>query len=167
MPATRCIRNERESDSAKISDLITQAFKNDPHSDGREADIVVAMRDDSALSFSLVAELNGGIVGHIAFSRVTVDDHFFDWYGLAPVSVAPDQQNKGIGSELIRAGIELLKSINAKGCVVLGEPSYYQRFGFTPESQLILPGVPAEYFQALSFSDSMPSGGVKYHRAFG
>jgi len=161
------IRNERGSDSARISEIITLAFENDPISDKREAEIVRLMRDDSALTISLIAESKGEIVGHIAFSKVTMNDEFIDWYGLAPVSIDPKYQNKGIGSKLVNEGIKLLKEIDAKGCVLLGEPDFYGRFGFEANSQLILPCVPAEYFQALSFSDSIPSGIVKYHQAFG
>lgn len=161
------IRNEKESDSTRIREIITLAFENDPHTDEREAEIVELMRDDSALTISLVAETGDDIVGHVAFSKVTVNDEFIDWYGLAPVSIEPKYQNKGIGSKLIQEGLKLLQDINAKGCVLLGEPSYYQRFGFEAYQQLVLPGVPAMYFQALSFSDSIPSGTVKYHQAFG
>ena len=161
------IRNEKESDSTRIREIITLAFENDPHTDEREAEIVELMRDDSALTISLVAETGDDIVGHVAFSKVTINDEFIDWYGLAPVSIEPKYQNKGIGSKLIQEGLKLLQDINAKGCVLLGEPSYYQRFGFEAYQQLVLPGVPAMYFQALSFSDSIPSGTVKYHQAFG
>jgi len=161
------IRNERESDSTRISEIITLAFENDPHTDEREAEIVELMRDDSALTLSLVAEIGDKIVGHIAFSKVTINDEFIDWYGLAPVCIEPKYQKKGIGSKLIQEGLKLLQAINAKGCVLLGEPSYYQRFGFKAYQQLVLPSVPAMYFQALSFSNSIPSGTVKYHQAFG
>ena len=161
------IRNERESDSARISEIITLAFENDPISDKREAEIVRLMREDSALTISLVAEIKDEVIGHIAFSKVTINDEFIDWYGLAPVSIDPKFQNKGIGSKLINEGIKLLKEMNAKGCVLLGEPDYYRHFGFKAYSQLILPGVPAEYFQALPLGDSIPSGIVKYHQSFG
>ena len=160
------VRNEKESDCTIISEVITLAFKNDPHGDGREAEIVELMREDSALSISLVAEVDNKIVGHIAFSKVTINDAFIDWYGLAPVSITPKYQNQGIGSRLIEEGLKLLKKLNAKGCVLLGEPDYYQRFGFTADERLILPDVPAEYFQALSFNGSIPAGTVKYHQAF-
>ena len=161
------IRDERGSDYQKISELIRLAFENAPINDKREAEIVNLMRDDFALSISLVAELHNKIVGHIAFSKVTIDDKFNDWYGLAPVSVLPEYQSKSIGSRLIFQGIKLLKEMGAKGCVVLGESNYYRRFGFNPHAQLLLPGVPAEYFHALSFSDEVPCGTVKYHAAFG
>jgi len=98
---------------------------------------------------------------------VTINDDFIDWYGLAPVSVAPKYQNQGIGSRLIQEGLKLLQQLNAKGCVLLGEPDYYQRFGFAAADKLILPDVPAEYFQVLSFCGSIPDGTVKYHPAFG
>lgn len=160
-------RNERESDSARISEIITLAFENDPISDKREAEIVRLMREDSALTISLVAETKDEIVGHIAFSKVTINDEFIGWYGLAPVSIDPRFQGKGIGSQLINEGVKLLKEMNAKGCVLLGEPDYYGRFGFKANEKLILPGVPAEYFQALPFGDSIPNGTVKYHQSFG
>jgi len=161
------IRNEKESDSTRISEVVTLAFKDDPHGDGREGEIVELMREDSALTVSLVAEAYNKIVGHIAFSKVTINDEFIDWYGLAPVSVAPQYQNQGVGSQLIEEGLKLLQKLNAKGCVLLGEPGCYQRFGFEADEKLILPDVPTEYFQALSFGGSTPDGIVKYHRAFG
>ena len=160
------IRNEKKSDSTCISEVITLAFKDDPHGDGREAGIVELMRKDSALTIALVAEADNKIVGHIAFSKVTINGEFIDWYGLAPVSVAPKYQNQGVGSQLIEEGLKRLQKLNAKGCVLLGEPDYYQRFGFEAYGKLILPDVPAEYFQALSFNSSIPNGIVKYHRAF-
>lgn len=166
------IRSEKESDCARISEVISLAFQDDPN--GREAEIVELMRADSALTISLVAELNNEIVGHIAFSKVTINEQFIDWYGLAPVSIEPKYQNQGIGSELIREGLKLLQGkgveeqgINAKGCVLLGDPTYYQRFGFEAHAQLIYPGVPSEYFQALSFGGAIPAGTIKYHEAFG
>lgn len=161
------IRNEQASDSTKISEIITLAFSNVPYSDKREAEIVELMRADAALTISLVAQVNNQIVGHIGFSKVTINDEFHDWYGLAPVSVIPEFQKQGIGSKLINEGIERLKALNAKGCVVLGEPDYYGHFGFKANEQLILPNVPAEYFQALPFDTLITSGTVKYHRAFG
>jgi len=161
------IRNEKENDSERISEVITLAFENDPISDKREAEIVRLMREDSALSLSLVAETKDKIVGHIAFSKVTIDGEYIDWYGLAPISIDPEFQSRGIGTQLVNEGIKRLTEMNAKGCVLLGEPDYYGRFGFKANAQLMLPGVPAEYFQALPLCDSIPSGAVKYHQAFG
>jgi len=161
------IRNEIENDSARIAEVITLAFENDPMSDKREAEIVRLMRADSALTISLVAEVGGQIVGHVAFSKIVINEKFIGWYGLAPVSIVPTHQSQGIGSTLIKEGIKRLQDIKAQGCVLLGEPDYYGRFGFKAYQQLVLPGIPVKYFQALPFSDKIPNGTVKYHNAFG
>ena len=86
--------------------------------------------------------------------------------GLGPVSVLPEMQGLGIGSRLIEAALVQLQTQSAQGCVVLGEPEYYQRFGFKAEPSLVLVDVPAEYFMALSFHRDIPSGIVTYHAAF-
>lgn len=161
------IRDENQSDISEISKLIALAFENDPMSDKREAEIVELMRKDSALIISLIAVKANEIAGHIAFSKIKVNNQFSGWYGLAPVSVLPSIQNQGVGSKLVAAGLSQLKLLDAKGCVLLGEPSYYKRFGFKSYADLILEGVPPEYFQALSFGSDIPKGTVKYHAAFG
>lgn len=125
-----------------------------------------ALRKENALDLSLVAEFDGKIVGHIAFSKVTIEGKNDDWYGLAPVSVLPEYEKMGIGSKLIMKGLERLKNLGANGCVLLGEPEYYNRFGFRQADQLTLEGVPAEYFLALSFQERSPSGKVQYHDLF-
>jgi putative acetyltransferase len=80
--------------------------------------------------------------------------------------VLPSHQAQGIGSKLMNGAIQALKDIHAQGCVLLGDPNYYQRFGFEPKSGLILPEVPPEYFQALPLQGSVPTGNVSYHEAF-
>jgi predicted N-acetyltransferase YhbS len=80
--------------------------------------------------------------------------------------VLPDRQNAGIGSKLIREGLKQLKLSGARGCVVLGDPAYYQRFGFMPHPGLNYTDVPPEYFQALSFVGDLPTGSVAYHDGF-
>lgn len=165
------IRPETAKDAGEIANVIALAFADDPRSDGREAEIVALMRDDSALTLSLVACIDGAVAGHIAFSEVHINSQlnsqFCDWYGLAPVSVLPEYQNQGIGSALINKGLSRLKQLGAKGCVLLGEPDYYSRFGFQSNPSLVLEGVPPEYFQALAFDGDTPNGAVKYHAAFG
>ena len=89
-----------------------------------------------------------------------------NWYGLGPISVAPDQQGNGIGSALMNAAIEALKNLNANGSVLLGEPAYYARFGFKSIKGLVLPEVPPEYFQALLLKGEYPRGEVSYHQGF-
>ena len=108
------------------------------------------------------------IVGHVAFSKVTIDGDG-DWYGLGPISVQPDLQKQGIGSKLIHAGLAGIRAIGARGCVLLGDPNYYNRFGFKSYPTLTYAGSPRpEYFMALSFydADAMPGGQVEFHKAF-
>ena len=108
----------------------------------------------------------GRIVGHVAVSPVSISSGAVHWYGLGPVSVLPEMQGLGIGSRLITAALAQLQTLSAHGCVVLGEPEYYQRFGFKAEPSLVLADVPAEYFMALGFHDDVPCGNVAYHAAF-
>ncbi len=165
------IRNETPQDIPAIRKLIYAAFKNHPHhepgAEPTEHDIVDRLRALGELSLSLVAEDNGEIVGHIAFSSVTVNGEDVNWLGLAPVSVTPEMQGKGIGSKLIKESLEILKEQDAKGFVLLGEPDCYGRFGFKQYSRLTLPGVPAEYFMALPCGSDVPEGTVAYSKAFG
>ncbi len=160
------IRKEKPTDIQKIHNVTVAAFLNAPHTDHTEQFIVKALRESGALTISLVAEIEDNIVGHVALSPVTISDNSQDWYGLGPISVLPDYQNKGVGSKLMNAAIDALKTIKAKGCVLLGDPNYYSRFGFKPIERLVLPDVPAEYFMALKFAGSMPQGVVSYHKSF-
>lgn len=160
------IRPESPSDVAAIHDLTVAAFLNAPHAAHTEQFIVSALRKAGALSISLVAEADGEVVGHVALSPVRISDGSPGWYGLGPISVKPELQRQGIGSRLMRAVIELLRERGAAGCVLVGDPAYYSRFNFKPEPGLVLPDVPAEYFQAISLGGSMPRGVVTFHEAF-
>lgn len=160
------VREEQAGDEQAISTLTQAAFLNAPHSNQQEAAIVDALRAASVLTLSLVAEDEGGLVGHVAFSPVLIDGADYGWYGLGPISVLPARQGEGIGSMLMREGLRRLREAGAKGCVVLGDPGYYQRFGFTNDARLKLEGVPAEYFQSLIFEGEIPEGKVRYHAAF-
>ncbi|RPE31699.1 putative acetyltransferase [Acinetobacter sp. BIGb0102] len=160
------IRNEQPSDIPNIFKLTQAAFKDIEYSSHTEQFIVNALRDSQQLTVSLVAEYEGQIIGHIAFSPVSISDGTTDWYGLGPVSVQPEFQNQGVGSQLIHTGLEKLKTLKAAGCVLLGDPEYYARFGFKAKPELVLQGVPAEYFQTLSFTEKMPHGNVVYAEAF-
>lgn len=168
------IHNETSQDIEAISALVYSAFENHPHHQAgalpTEHLIVEKLRLQGALSLSLVAEVDDHIVGHIAFSPVTIAGKALNWYGLAPVSVAPNMQGQGIGGKLIKESMKQLKALGAMGVVLLGEPEYYMRFGFKAYPQLSYAGVPAEYFLALSLADSssetLPSGEVTYHQAF-
>lgn len=160
------IRPEAPGDEDAIFALTEAAFAGTEHSDGDEQHLVNRLRADGDLALSLVAEDGERIVGHIAFSPVTISDGARDWYGLGPVSVLPGDQRLGIGSALVRRGLADLGARGAKGVVLLGDPEYYARFGFVHEPQLAYPGSPAEYFQALVLEGDLPSGKVTYARAF-
>ena len=160
------IRRESPSDVAAILAVTVAAFLNAPHTDHTEHLIIEALRKDGALTISLVAELAGEVVGHVAVSPVSISDGSLGGYGLGPLSVGPPLQGRGIGSLLMQAALRLLREQGASGCVLLGNPAYYSRFGFTPQPGLVLPDVPPEYFQALPFGPSSPRGVVTYHEAF-
>ena len=160
------IRKEVTSDIADIEALTTAAFLNAPHTSHTEQFIVNALRNSGNLTVSLVAEANGQIVGHVAISPVSISDGSQGWYGLGPISVAPEHQGIGIGSQLMKEALATLRELGASGCVLVGEPKYYKRFGFKAEPNLVLPDVLPEYFQAISFGAQIPSGVVSFHESF-
>lgn len=160
------IRNEQSSDIQAIFDLTKAAFNDQEYSSHTEQFIVNALRNSNQLRVSLVADYDNKIVGHIALSPVIISDGSTDWYGLGPISVMPEYQGQGIGSKLMNAGLSAIHELGATGCVLLGDPEYYARFGFKPDSRLVLQGVPAEYFQILAFDKYIPVGNVTYSDAF-
>ena len=160
------IRAEQASDIEPIRRVVTAAFAGVVESNQKESLLVDELRECGALRVSLVAEIKGQVVGHVAFSPVTVDGILCDWFGLGPLAVLPAYQRSGIGSRLVDNGLELLGDIGARGCVVLGEPDYYGRFGFVARDALILENVPAQIFLAKSFTGEYPCGKIQYHRAF-
>lgn len=165
------IRPETTADIPHITAITEAAFLTEAHSSHTEQFIVNALRKAGALSLSLVAEQAGAareheLVGHIAASPVQIADSIGNWYGLAPLSVRPDKQQQGIGSLLVRQLLQELKALGADGCVVLGDPHYYGRFGFKAQEGLYYPGVPADYMQALAFDGKIVAGEVTYHQAF-
>lgn len=160
------IRSELPSDTVSIEEVIVAAFKQAAHTDHTEQFIVRELRNAGALFASLVAEDGGSVIGHVAVSPTTISNGAVRWYGLGPISVVPERQGAGIGTQLMHAALNELRSSDACGCVVLGDPGYYFRFGFVPDPGLVLPGVPPEYFQAMSFNGALPTGTVSYHDAF-
>ena len=160
------IRPERSGDEDAIHAVTAAAFLYAPHTSHTEQFIVRELRRADALAVSLVAERDGRIVGHVALSPVRIDGAERDWFGLGPVSVVPECQGAGIGSRLVREALARLRSAGAGGCVLVGEPAYYGRFGFRAEPALVLPGVPPEYFQALCLAGELPAGEVRFDPAF-
>jgi putative acetyltransferase len=160
------IRNETSVDVSAIREVTVSAFQTLDISNHTEQFIIEALRACNALTVSLVAEMDGRVIGHIAFSPVTLSDGTPDWYGLGPVSVSPEYQCQGIGKTLIREGLAQLRERHARGCCLAGHPEYYKKFGFDNVPELALEGVPPEVFLALSFDGKIPQGTVVFHEGF-
>lgn len=160
------IRSEQPSDIEAIAEVTKAAFEDYPFSQQTEHFIIQDLRADDALTISLVGELDGRVVGHIAFSSVTISDGTTNWHGLGPVSVLPECQGRRIGTSLVNSGLSLLKSMNSKGSVLVGLPTYFNRFGFGNHPELIHEGIPQEVFVATSFNGQVPHGTVEFHQAF-
>ena len=163
------IRPEAHGDEAAIHNLVKRAFAPMPFSGGDEQDLVDALRADGDLVQSLVAvDLAGTIIGHISFSPVTIDGADCGWFQMAPVSVSPEVQRSGIGSALIRTGIARLEAGGAGGVAVVGNPVYYERFGFgVIEGLAPVSEHDAPYFRAMVLAGAAPRGILRYARAFG
>jgi putative acetyltransferase len=166
MFAPMIIRDEIRADIETIRAVVTEAFKDAAHAGGTEAGIVDRLRTDDALTLSLVAGDFREVVGHVAFSPVSIDGRRLGWFGLGPVAVGRRAQGCGIAKSLIEAGIRRLTASGANGCDVLGDPDYFGRFGFKSDPKLRFPNAPEQYFQRLIFHGRCPSGIVEYHSAF-
>ena len=160
------IREERPEEAPALRLLTEAAFRLNPHSRGTESAVLDALRAAGALTLSLVAIHEGEPVGHLALSPTTIEGEDRGWFGLGPVSARPDLHGRGIGGALIREGLARLKAQGAKGCVLVGFPDYYRRFGFAQDPDLKLEGAPPEYLLALAFEEPRPSGRVVFHPAF-
>ena len=161
------IRPETSQDINAIEQITIAAFDGKPYSDKTEHLIIQRLREAGQLLLSLVAESDEKVVGHVAFSAVTINGENKGWYGLGPISVLPEFQLQGIGSKLIKVGLAQIREMGAKGCVLEGSPKYYNRFGFKTYSGLFYEGTPApEYFMALPFYEDVPQGKVEFHKAF-
>lgn len=160
------IRDERTDDAQAISRLVDAAFAAAPRRSGREASIVASLRDDRALTVSLVAQVDEACRGYVAASSVRIGGQATRWHGLGPVAVAPGWQRMAIGSALVTACLLRLREHGSDGCVVLGAPGFYGRFGFGVVPGLRYGEVPTENFMALPFHSHCPLGVVEYHPAF-
>ncbi|MCY2926121.1 MAG: N-acetyltransferase [Planctomycetota bacterium] len=160
------IRDETPADLDAISDVTQAAFATLPISRHTEQFIIKALRTAKALTISLVAEVDGRVVGHLAFSPVAISDGSGNWYGLGPISVLPERQRQGIGKALMQAGLSRLKALGAAGCVLVGDPGYYLRFGFQSLPELTHEGVPQQYVLALPFDAHTARGAITFHPGF-
>jgi len=154
------IRKETEKDYEMSEFVIDEAFKNEIHSQHNEKYVAAKLRksDKFVPELSLVAELDGKIVGHIMFTKLLIinDEIEYVSLALAPVSVLPKYQNNGIGSKLILESFKIAKQIGFKSVIILGHENFYPRFGFKPASmwKIIAPfDVPDESFMALELED--------------
>ncbi len=161
------IRPERPDDHDVLGDLIAAAFDGKPYADGDEAELLVALRDQQALTLSLVAELQGVVIGQAAFSPAVASDGAPEWHALGPVAVLPEHQRVGIGSRLVREGLERIREMGAAGCIVVGDPAYYTRFGWRVSPEHAPPGQPADYFMVQVLGGPPPEGPIAFHPVFG
>lgn len=159
------LRPETPADIPAIEAVTLAAFTKADYT-VTEHFIINALRQTGQLTISLVAEEAGEIIGHVAISPVVISSGAEAWYGLGPISVLPARQGQGVGTQLMHHALAELQALGAVGCVVLGNPKYYGRFGFQAVPSLILPGVPPEYFQAIAFYGLVPTGTVAYHESF-
>lgn len=160
------VRSERPADHAAIRRVHVAAFAHHPFSQQTEHLIVEALRDAHALDLSLVAEIDGAVVGHIAFSGARIGQTASGWSLLGPVGVLPEHQRRGIGRALVEAGLTALRARRARGCVLVGDPAYYHRFGFSSISRVTCAGVPDANVLCLPLSGETPIGELAYHPAF-
>lgn len=162
------IRPELPTDAAAVRAVNQAAFETNA-----EADLVEALHEQASPLISLVADDSGSIVGHILFSPAALLSHpEVKIMGLAPMAVLPALQRRGIGSALVRAGLEACKQVGFAAIVVLGHANYYPRFGFQPASRFALGceyDVPDDVFMALELEPGIltgKTGTVRYHPAF-
>lgn len=160
------IRSEQPADTARITEITKQAFRDAAHTCGREHCLVEALRAAGVLTFSLVAVSELGIVGHVAASPVTVSKSTGDWYGIGPISVLPQCQRQGIGSQLMEAVLAQLRTKGAQGCVLVGDPKFYGRFGFQSDRSLVVPEAPPEVTLSVRFRPCDDRGTAMFHPAF-
>ncbi|MBB3808353.1 GNAT family N-acetyltransferase [Pseudochelatococcus contaminans] len=159
------IRNETPRDIPVIGRIITEAFLVLPQSTGTEADIVEKLREQDALSLSLVAEDEGEVIGYLAASPASIGTQS-GWSLIGPLAVLPARHRQGVGSALMAEALGRLRAVS-RGAVLAGDPAYYGRFGYRALPGVELAGLPPEVVQVLPFDDAEPHGKVRHHPAFG
>ena len=164
------IREEQPGDAPRITQIQYAAFKGHPmHPPGAgpfEHHIVEKLRAAGALTLSLLAEMDGQAVGHIALSPAAVGQYEEGWVLLGPGGVVPEHQGRGVGAALIREALARMRGAGACGVVLVGDPGFYTRFGFASLPGLGYPGVPGQYVLAVGFGSDPPQGEIAAHGAF-
>jgi predicted N-acetyltransferase YhbS len=171
------LRQEEEKDYAQVFNLVEQAFKDAEYSDHQEHFLVEKLRKSDAFipELSIVAEINNEIVGHILFTKLFVrsDSEIFSSLSLAPVSVKPEYQRKGIGSQLINEGHKIAKELGYESVILIGHENYYPKFGYKKTSNFGISfpfDIPEENGMAIELvKDGLKNvkGVVKYRKEFG
>jgi putative acetyltransferase len=161
-------RPELASDVPSVHAVNVAAFARNS-----EADLVDLLRQHASPIISLVAEVQGSICGHILFTPVSlIGDPDVRLMALAPLAVQPEQQRRGIGSALVRAGLAACAERRCQAVVVLGHPAYYPRFGFQPASRVGLSceyDVPDDAFMVIELETGALAGRrgtIRYHHIF-
>ena len=160
------IRPEQPGNEGAIYQLTADAFRGMPYAGGDEQDLLNRLRDLGQLALSLVAIEGQELVGQVSFSPATLSDGSSPWFGLGPVSVLPSHQNRGIGNQLIRSGLADIAARGALGCVLTGNPAYYQRFGFALAPDNVPENEPAEFFQLKLLKAATATGRFAFHPTF-
>lgn len=158
------MREEAPDDHAVIGEITAAAFRDVPYASGNEAEVVERLRAAGALLLSLVAVADGTVVGHVAFSAAEPEEPH--WSALGPVSVLPSWQRRGVGSALINAGLDRLARGGAAGCMLVGDPDYYSRFGFRLAPDHLPSGEPPDSFMLRCFGNARPAARLRFHSAF-
>ena len=160
------IRPEQPGDELQIHEITKAAFQGRPYAGGDEQDVIDRLRSIGAMTLSLVAVEDDDILGQVTFSLAAQADGSGPWFALGPVSVTPERHGQGVGALLINQGLDELKKLEALGCILTGDPNYYQRFGFKVSPEHCPTNEPGEYFQLLVFGDQQPTDRFTFHRAF-
>jgi len=156
---------ERPGDEVDIRDLTKAAFAPMPFADENDHLLPENLRKDGDLTLSLITLDADQIIGHVAFSPIKVDDRFDNWYGLGPISVAPERQKQGIGTQLVQAGRVALEPKGAKGFILIGNPAVYGPMGFVSDGAITYRDLAATLVQYLPFTPETPSGTVTFAAA--
>ncbi|SEW43566.1 putative acetyltransferase [Cognatiyoonia koreensis] len=157
------IRPENEDDHAAIHDLTRAAFAPMPFATESDAGLTDALRKAGDLMLSLVVE-DDGLIGHVAFSPLKQDASGV-WVGLGPVSVRNDRQRRGIGTTLIKAGLEQMAARGVDGCILIGNPAVYAPMGFVSDGRITYRDLPDKLVQWYSLSGAKPAGEVVFAKA--
>jgi putative acetyltransferase len=160
------IRPETDEDIDAIRQVTEIAFRGRPYAGGDEQDVIDRLRGARDLTLSLVAIDGQTLIGQVTFSPAVQSDGSGPWFALGPVAVVPSRQGEGIGAALIEEGLARIEALGALGCILTGNPAYYQRFGFQSAPRNVPPGEPAQFFMLKLLKGAAPTGRFAFHAAF-